>query len=141
MRRVVSEAHTPALHLETFRPPQGAVTLNVVCSYWLQRAHYDAVILVKYTGQTASLCHNFCERPPAQPNCGIGVTGSKETLQQQRWWWWDIVRKSLEEVTGGSLWCGYKPGLSLVGSNSNIQLSTQFQRRATQASDLVRFVG
>lgn len=48
-----------------------------MCSYWLQRAHYDAVISVKYTDRPTSLCHNFCVQPPSQPNCGIRVTGSE----------------------------------------------------------------
>ena len=116
MRRVVNIL-PPCPTFGKLSAPQGAVTLNVVCSYWLQRAHYDAVISVKYTSQTGSLCHNFCVLPPSQPNCGIGVTGSEgfwETLQ-----WGDIVRKSLHGVTAGSL--QYNTGFSWT-----TQLSTQF---------------
>ena len=100
MRVVVNEAHTPA-QCPTFgkvSTPQGAVTLNAVCSYWLQRAHYDAVILVKYTtGQTASLCHNFCVPGTNHHKiiAGSGLQGWKLFGKATFLQWEDIVRKSL----------------------------------------------
>ena len=134
MRRVVNIL-PPCPTFGKLSAPQGAVTLNVVCSYWLQRAHYDAVISVKYTSQTGSLCHNFCVLPPSQPNCGIGVTGSEgfweaETLQ----WWGDIVRKSLHGVTAGSL--RYNTG-SLGQLNSQLNFTPSYPPTQASLSDLV----
>ena len=121
MRGVVSEAHTPA-QCPTFgkvSAPQGAVTLNAVCSYWLQRAHYDAVILVKYTSrQTASLCHNFCVRPPSQPNCGIGVTGCAG-FWERNFGAGYCQKKFAGQVTGGFSLVPIQRWLSLANSTLN----------------------
>ena len=134
MRRVVSEAHTPSAQCPTFgklSAPPGAVTLNAVCSYWLQRAHYDAVILVKYTGrQTASLCHNFCVRPLSQPNCGIEVTGFGERNYGAGY----CEKKFLGEVTGGFSLVPIQRWLSLA----NLTLNSISPRVSpTQASHLL----
>ena len=124
MRGVVSEAHTPA-QCPTFgkvSTPQGAVILNAVCSYWLQRAHYDAVISVKYTSQTASLCHNFCVRPPSQPNCGIGVTQGPKVFGKQKLCSGGILSEKV--CTGDS--SRFSPIQRWLSWTT--QLSTQFHR-------------
>ena len=140
MRRVVNIL-PPCPTFGKLSAPQGAVTLNAVCSYWLQRAHYDAVILVKYTtGQTASLCHNFCVPGTNHHKiiAGSGLQGWKLFGKATFLQWEDIVRKSLGPA-GDRRWFSLSCDTTVeLTSQLDSKLSTQFQRELPRPSSSFR---